>query len=220
MDDAVDENARCVDLIGIQLADLDELFDLGHADLAATGDHRVKVPRGFSINKVAGFVALPRLHDRKLGRDSGLEHVFLAVENFRLLALGQFGPEAGASVKARDTCAACAQSLGERALRNELQFEFTRQHLALELLVLADVRSHDLFHLPRSEQNPHAETIHARIVADDGEAFNAALVQGGDEILGYAAQSEPARSNRHVVVEQAGKRSRGVGINFVHVERD
>ena len=44
--------------------------------------------------------------------------------------------------------------------------------------------------------------------------------QCGDEILRYAAQPESARSDRHVVVEQAGKCSRGVWVNFAHMERD
>ncbi len=44
LDDAIDENARRVDLVGIELADLDELLDLGDADFAAGGDHRVEVP--------------------------------------------------------------------------------------------------------------------------------------------------------------------------------
>ena len=44
-------------------------------------------------------------------------------------------------------------------------------------------------------------------------------MQCGDEIFRYAAKPEPARGDRHVVVEQAGKRSRGVGVNFAHVER-
>ncbi len=150
----------------------------------------------------------------------GFEHVFLAVENFRLLALGQFGAEAGARVKSRDARAARAQPLGQRALRDELEFEFARQHLALELLVLADVGGHDFFHLPRGEQNAHAEAIHARVVADDGEAFHAAVVQGGDEIFRDAAQPEPAGGDRHVVVEQAVKRGLGVRVNFAHVERN
>ena len=210
LDDAVDEDARRVDLVGIELADLDELLDFGDADFAAARDHRVEVPRGFSKDEVAGFVALPRFHERNLGLDAGFEHVFLAVENFRLLALGQFGAEAGARVKPRDARAARAQPLGERALRDQLEFEFTRQHLALELLVLADVGGHHLFHLPGGEQNPHAEAIHARVVADDGEAFHAAVVQRGDEIFRNAAQPEPARSDRHVVVKQAGKRGLGV----------
>ena len=44
LDDAVDEDARRVDLVRIQLADFDELLDLGDADRATSGDHRVEVP--------------------------------------------------------------------------------------------------------------------------------------------------------------------------------
>ena len=211
LDDAVDEDTRRVDLVGIELADLDELLDLGHADLAASGDHRVEVPGSFSKNEVAGFVALPRLYERDLGFDAGFEHVFLAVEDFRLLAIGQFGGEAGAGVKPGDARAARAQPLGECALRDEFEFEFAAEHLAFEFLVLADVGSHHLFYLPGGEQNPHAEAIHARVVADDGEAFHAAVVQCGDEIFRYAAEPEPARGDCHVVVKQAGQRSRGIG---------
>jgi hypothetical protein len=195
-----------VDLVGIELADFDELLDFGNAHLAAAGDHRVEVPRRLSKDKVAGLVAFPSLHERDLGRDAGLQNVFFAVENFRLLALGQLGAEAGASVEPRDARAAGAQSLGQRSLRNELEFQFARQHLALEFLVLPNIRGHDLFHLPGGEQNAHAEAIYARIVAHDGEAFHAAVMQRGDEVFRNAAQSEPTRGDGHVVVEQAGQR--------------
>ena len=93
------------------------------------------------------------------------------------------------------------------------------EHLALELLVLADVGSHDLFHLPGGEEHAHAEAIHARVVADDGEAFHPAVVQGGDQIFRNAAEPEPAGGDRHVVVEQAVERRLGVGVNFAHVDR-
>ena len=42
--DAINENTRRVDLVGVKLADLDELLDLSHANFAARGDHRVEVP--------------------------------------------------------------------------------------------------------------------------------------------------------------------------------
>ena len=148
---AVNKDTRRVDLVGIQLADLDELLDFGHADLAAAGDHRVEVSRGFSKNEIAGFVTLPCFHERDLGLDAGFEHVFFVGKNFRLLAFGQFGAEAGASVKPRDSSAARAQPLGERALRDEFEIEFTRQHLALELLVLAHVGGDDFLHLAALE---------------------------------------------------------------------
>ena len=51
----------------------------------------------------------------------------------------EFGAEARAGVETRNTSAARAQSFRKRALRNQLQLELARQHLPLELLVLADV---------------------------------------------------------------------------------
>ena len=95
-------------MVGIELADLNQFFDLGDADLAASGDHRVKISRRFAVNEVAGFVALPCLHDRQLGRDTRLEDVIGVAEIFRLLALSQFGGETSPRVKSRNSRAACA----------------------------------------------------------------------------------------------------------------
>src|SRR6185436_10870244 len=168
LDDAVDVDARRVDLVGIELAHLDQLLDLGHRDLAAGGDHRVEVARGLAVDEVARLVALPCLDHGEVGLDALLQHVFLAVEGLGLLALGELGAGRGARIEARDAGAAGAQFLGEGSLRRELQVELAREHLALELLVLADVRGDDLLHLPGLEQQAHAEVVHAGVVADDG----------------------------------------------------
>ncbi len=149
----------------------------------------------------------------------GLEDVILAVEFLRLLALGQFGAECRPRVKPRDSRAARAQPLGQRALWDELEIELAGQHLAFELLVLAHVGGHDFFHLARLEEHAHAEVVHARIVADDGEAFDSALMQRGDEIFRDAAEPKAAGGDRHVVVEETGQGGLGVGVNFAHVER-
>ena len=101
----------------------------------------------------------------------GSNYVFLAVENFGFLALSQFGAEAGARLESRDPRATRTQPLRERALGNELEFKFTRQHLTFELLVLANVRGQDFFYLPCGEQNSHSETIDASVVADNGQAL-------------------------------------------------
>ena len=50
------------------------------------------------------------------------------------------------------------------------------------------------------------------------QALRAAVAQRRDQIFRNAAQPEPARSDRHVVVKQPGKRGGGVRINFAHVE--
>src|SRR6185437_8491407 len=138
-DDPVDVNAGRMDRVRIELADLDELLDLGDGDLAAGRDHRIEVARRLAIDEVAGLVALPRLDDRQLRPDARLEHVLASVESLRFLAFGEQRSRGGRRVEAGNAGAAGADLLGERSLRRQLQVELGRQHLPLELLVFADV---------------------------------------------------------------------------------
>ena len=140
------------------------------------------------------------------------------MEDPGFLALGQLRTEGGAGVEARDARPAGPQALGEGALRNEFQFQLAGKDLTLELPVLADIGCHDLFHLPGSKQNTHAETVHAGVVADDGQALHPAVAQREDQVLGYAAQAETTRGQRHVVVEQPGEGGSGVGVDLAHAK--
>src|SRR3546814_9851680 len=56
-------------------------------------------------------------------------------------------------LEARDSRAARADAFGQRALRVELQFQFTRQILPLELLVFTDIGGDHAFHLTRAQQD-------------------------------------------------------------------
>jgi len=69
-----------------------------------------------------------------------------------LLAFGDDGADAGASVEARNSGAAGAHAFGQRALGAELDLEFAGQELALELGVLADVARDHLPDLVGFEQ--------------------------------------------------------------------
>src|SRR5262249_44212037 len=63
-DDTLDEHARGVDRLRVELADLDELFDLGDRDAAGRGGHRVEVARGLAVHEVPEPVRLPRRDHR------------------------------------------------------------------------------------------------------------------------------------------------------------
>ena len=148
-----------VDVVGVELARLDELLDLGDRDPPGHRDQRVEVARGLVEDQVAVPVALRRAHQREVGDDRLLEHVLAAVEDARLLrrrgerdrpvrrvaprqaALGDLRADAGRRVEGGDPGAAGAQPLGQRALRGQLDLELAREVLPLELLVLADVRA-------------------------------------------------------------------------------
>src|ERR1043165_7767739 len=88
LEDPVHVDRRQVDLIGIDLADLDELLDLDDRHLAGLGAQRVEVARGLPEHEVAPAIALPRLHDRDVAADRVLEHAAPATDLAGLLALG------------------------------------------------------------------------------------------------------------------------------------
>src|SRR5690606_21578737 len=144
VDDAVDVDARQVDLVRVDRADLDDLLDLGHADLAGHGAGRVEVARGLAEHQVAGRVGLPRLDQGHVGHQRSLQHVVLAVELAGLLALGHHGAVAGGGVERRDAGAAGTQPLGPGALRVALQLQLTGQVTAHDSLCHANVGRNNL----------------------------------------------------------------------------
>src|SRR5437868_10801084 len=110
-----------MDLIRIKFANFNKMLDFSHANLSAGCDHWVKISGRFVVNEIAGLVGLPCFYDRNFGGDPGLEHIINAIEFLSFLTFGEFCAEAGASVEARNPCAAGAQPFGQRALRNELK---------------------------------------------------------------------------------------------------
>src|SRR5205823_12326240 len=135
-DQPLHEDAWRMYQVRIDRAVFDDLFDLGDGDLAAHRNHRIEVARGLAIDEVALLVRLPRLDQRNVGTNAALHDVFLAVEFAHVLALGNDRADAGLGEERRDAGTARTHALGERALRRELELQFARQILPLELLVL------------------------------------------------------------------------------------
>src|SRR5207244_161220 len=123
--------------VRIEASDRDDLLHLGDADPAGGGHRLVEVARGLSEDEIAGLVGLPALDDRKVGANPALEHIFLAVEDLGLLALGDDRPDPRLGVEAGDSRPARSAALGERALRTEFHLKLAGQILPFELLVLA-----------------------------------------------------------------------------------
>ena len=80
LEDALHEDARGVHGVGVDLARLDQLLDLGDRDARGHGHHRGEVARGLAVDQVAVAVALPGLHEREVGLERQLEHVRAAVD--------------------------------------------------------------------------------------------------------------------------------------------
>src|SRR5207237_4986811 len=91
---------------------------------------------------------------------------------------------------AADSGAPCSDALGERPLWHQLDFELFRQELPLELLVLADVARDHSLDLAALEQNAQPVLGGPAIVGDDGQAFDALIVQSADQIFGISAESK------------------------------
>src|SRR5882724_111010 len=73
---------------------LDEALDLGDGDARRRRHDRIEVARRLAIDEVALGIALPGMHDGKIGEDAALHDIALAVELALLLALGDEGADA------------------------------------------------------------------------------------------------------------------------------
>lgn len=143
-----------MDRVGAEGARLDEFLDLGDGDPARHGGQRVEVVGGLVEDQVAVGVAAPRVDEGVVGGDAVFEDVVATGEGAGLLrrrgdgdaavcrvvpgqtAVGDLCAHARRGVEGRDAGAAGSQPLGEGALRDELDLQFTAEVLAGELLVL------------------------------------------------------------------------------------
>jgi hypothetical protein len=111
-------------LVGLELARLDEVFDLGDRHLAGGGHHRIEVSRGLAVDEIALGIALPGVDDRHISHQAPLHNIILAVEAANLLAVGDDGADTRLGEESGYAGAAGPDALGERALRGEFKLEF------------------------------------------------------------------------------------------------
>src|SRR5690606_28766343 len=119
-DQALHENPRQVDLVGIEAADRYDLLNLGHRHAAGGGHRLVEVARRLAADQVARLVRLAALVDGGVADDAALQHIGLAVELLGFLALRDQRAGAGLGVEAGDAGTAGAAAFGQRAMGAEL----------------------------------------------------------------------------------------------------
>src|SRR5512140_3399683 len=207
-DDALDEDARRVDLVGVDLADLDELLDLRDRDLPRGGRHRVEVSRRLPVDEVSEPVGLPRGDEGEVGDDPALEDELAPLERLRLLPLGDHGPDPGRRVEARDARPSGPHPLRQRPLRAELELELSREELALELGVLADVRRQHLPDHLLPQEDAEAEVVAPAGVGDADEILHRPLGERPDQVLRDPAEAE-APHDEHLARGDVGDRPGG-----------
>jgi hypothetical protein len=216
MHDALDENAGRMDRVGIDISRRDDMLDLRDRHLAGGGHYRIEITRRLAIDKIAFRVALIGVDDRDIGDESALHDIGRPVKVAQLLAIGNDSSNARLGKERRDASAARPDSLGERPLRIEFDFEFAGKIKLLEKLVFADIRRDHLFDLPSLEEEPQARAIDARVVRDHGQILDLELANGRDQDLRDAAKAKSPRHEGHPVLENAGQGRARVGKNLVH----
>src|SRR6266446_1241883 len=110
LEDGVDEDAGGVDLVGRELAELDQLFDFGDYVIGGGGHHGIEVARGLAIDEIAPAVALPGFDESEISAQGALEEVLAAVEFAGFFAFGNHGAVAGGCVKRGNASAAGADT--------------------------------------------------------------------------------------------------------------
>src|SRR5207249_4633452 len=127
LENGVDENAGRMNLIGVELAELDEFFDFGDDAVGGGGHHGIEVARGLAIDKVAPAVAFPGLDERKVAAQAALEDVLAAAELAGFFSFGDHGAVSRGCVEGGNASASGAQALTQRALGIQFHLQFSAQ---------------------------------------------------------------------------------------------
>jgi hypothetical protein len=198
-----------VDAVRVEIAGLDQLFDFCDADSPGCRRHRIEVARRAPVNEVAEPVALPRGHEREVPDDPLLENALASAENSRLLRLRHQRARACWRIEGGNAGPAGAHLLRQRPLRHKLDLQLAAEELPLELGVLSDVGRHHLAYPLALEENAQTPIVDSTVVRDDRQTRHAAAVEGRDQILRNAAETEPADDQRRTVGNVADRIIRG-----------
>ena len=206
MDDTLHEDARQVDIVRPQLAGRHQLVDLRDRHLSGHGCERIEVPRGSIEAKVTQRVADGGSHDRKVGRQRRFEHVGAPTKIANFFAVRDQGTRSGRGEKSSDPSPTGAQSLGQGALRVELDGDLAGEHLLLEIRVAADEAADDTRDLSLLQQDRQPASLVAAVVRHDRELLAAAGSERDDQRLGVADEAEATDRDRGSIlhVEQRG----------------
>jgi len=201
LEDGVDEDAGGVDLIGVELAEFDEVFDFGDNVVGGGGHHGIEVAGGFAEDEVAPPVAFPGFDESEVAADGAFEDELAAVEFAGFFAFGDHGAVTGGSVEGGDARATSAEAFGEGTLRIQFELQLAADDELLKEFVFTDVGGDHFLDLAVLKQEADAETVDASVVADYGQVFGAFAADGVDEIFRDAAEAETAHEDGGAVGE-------------------
>src|SRR6266852_2317010 len=128
LEDGVYEDAGGVDLVGRELAELDELFYFGDYVVGGGGHHGIEVARSFSVDEIAPAVALPGFYKSKVTTKRALKNIMAALEFARFFAFGHHGAVAGGCVEGGNAGSAGSDAFGKSALRIQLDLHLSAEN--------------------------------------------------------------------------------------------
>src|SRR6266568_8163018 len=80
LENGVHENAGRMNLVGIELAGLDEFFDFGDDVVGGGSHHGIEVAGSLAVNEIAPAIAFPRFDEGEIAAEAALHDVHAAVE--------------------------------------------------------------------------------------------------------------------------------------------
>ena len=135
--------------------------------------HWVEVPCGLTKDQVAVSIAFPRFDNREISHEASFHDAVDAIEVAGLFSVCDDRSETGRREECWDTSATSANTLGQRSLWDQLNFEFAAQELGFEGLVFADIARDHLFDLLGFEEKAKTFPVNPTVVGDDGELVHA-----------------------------------------------
>src|SRR5260370_14517332 len=136
---AFNKNSGRVDVVGVDSAGLDQMFDLRNGDLRGRRHHRVEVARRLPIDEVALAISFPGMDDCEIGDEATLHNVAFPIEAANFLALRHQGADTRLGKKCRYPGSPRPYPFCESTLRIEFDVEVTpatkiREHLVFTVI--------------------------------------------------------------------------------------
>src|SRR6185312_5055341 len=201
--DAIDEDARRHDDLGIECAERYDLFHLHDRHVRRHRHHWIEIPRRFAIDEIAPPIRLQRLDQREIALERLLKDIGLAVENPRLLALRQLGAGAGLGIEAGDARPGRSHALAHRALRDQLELDRFFGEGFLEAMGIAGARKRadQLADAAFLDELGEANFAGAAVIAHHGEIAGAGFEHALDQFDWLADRTEPGEQQRRTVLD-------------------
>ncbi len=210
------EDARGNDVLGIEIAEIDDLAHLRNGAFCGRGHDRPEIARGLAVDEITPAIAAQCLDEGEVGTNREFEHVVPAFDAPRLLAFGERRAVTGRRIERADPGTCGVDALGQVALRYQLELELARSIQPVEhpRVGLAGKRADDLLHPPRLEQRRQPCLAVARVVADDRQVASPLRDQRIDQLGGHPGSAEAADHHRRAIAD-VGDRFGGGGDNLV-----